>query len=242
MQSIINISVGGSCDFIFDKDGCRSLNPVIMESVKWNSKNNTLELKSGGSNVVVNGCSYSLASSGNISVFNSVGNMTFANGRLIGQPNGVYVNGVKIQPDNPADQDSLAKMFEYKWSETGLPYPYSIGDVCALGSGTVTIDMPLASRSDLSLQGSGDLIIKKNNAQTNCNVSLQGSGTIKGTGSIKEMNAKLQGSGDIKGFHITDKIKASIQGSGDIKLTRSHTCIVSKSVSGSGDIKISKEK
>jgi hypothetical protein len=247
MSSKINIEVTGSSDLIFDQKGCRSLYPVTLKSVKWDAENNTLKLTTDGgshstvimnsfgggstSTVTMNGGSFTVRSSGGITVCHS-GNATFVNGHLIEPANGSYVN-------DDSKVSSSAHIFEYDWTETGLLGPYTIGNVHTSGSGTVTLDIALFLQSNLTLKGSGDIIVKGSNPDTNCTISLQGSGSVKGKGSLKNVNAKLQGSGDIKGFRVTNKIDASLQGSGSIKLTRTETCSVSKNVMGSGKIKIS---
>lgn len=110
----------------------------------------------------------------------------------------------------------------------------SISDVSLNGSGDiVSTDRIVAKDISINLQGSGD--IEMDIEAPIIRVSLQGSGDIELNAQAAVIDAKLRGSGDIDIEGMTDKLGVSVNGSGDFNgfgLTANDTDV---SVQGSGD-------
>jgi hypothetical protein len=105
-------------------------------------------------------------------------------------------------------------------------------DVSLAGSGDVILDIE-ASTIDGSLAGSGDLTLKGNT--NNLKVRLAGSGDIHGFGlQANHTDASVAGSGDIE-IVSNQSLKARVSGSGDIEYKGNPSKEDSK-VSGSGSI------
>lgn len=91
--------------------------------------------------------------------------------------------------------------------------------------------------NNIRIQGSGDFLLKTAVKSNKMDISIQGSGDLKGNEIYcNELSTSIQGSGDI----ALDKIKcetaeASVQGSGDIALA-GEAKNVSLKTQGSGDI------
>lgn len=118
----------------------------------------------------------------------------------------------------------------------------------------IKITIPFQDISSASLSGSGDLINKDKIIATNFNVTLSGSGdvvidlratSVKGAlsgsgdltikGSTNNLEAKVSGSGDFHGFNLeANNAEVSIAGSGDVKVVSNKS--LKARVAGSGDI------
>jgi hypothetical protein len=118
----------------------------------------------------------------------------------------------------------------------------------------ITITVPVASISAVTLSGSGDIVGKKTistntlsatmsgsgditlDVETNqMEATMSGSGDITLTGNTRDFEATISGSGDIKAFDLeADNVQATVSGSADIKVTANKT--LTARVSGSGDI------
>jgi hypothetical protein len=109
-----------------------------------------------------------------------------------------------------------------------------ISSVSLAGSGDVWNEDKIKSNSlDVSLAGSGDMVldIDANSVEG----SLAGSGDITLKGNTNDLVLKLAGSGDIQAFGLqANNTKASIAGSGDIEVVSNKSLYAR--VSGSGDI------
>ncbi|BEH00150.1 head GIN domain-containing protein [Bacteroides sedimenti] len=91
--------------------------------------------------------------------------------------------------------------------------------------------------NSLVVQGSGDAILNTPLHSDKLNISIQGSGNVKGDSIIcNELTSTIQGSGDIDLKRIVgEKVKAVIQGSGNILFTGEAKTATLESM-GSGDI------
>ncbi|MFD0797090.1 head GIN domain-containing protein [Maribacter chungangensis] len=118
----------------------------------------------------------------------------------------------------------------------------------------ITITVPVASVSEISLSGSGDIVgrttIKTDRLETamsgsgditldveasDVSASMSGSGDITFSGNTTDFSATISGSGDIKAFDLeADNVEATVSGSADIKVTANK--MLQARVSGSGDI------
>ena len=109
-----------------------------------------------------------------------------------------------------------------------------ISSVSLAGSGDVWNEDTIKSNSlDVSLAGSGDMVLEVE-ANT-VEGSLAGSGDMTLKGNTNDLTVKLAGSGDIDAFGLqANNIKASIAGSGDISVVSNKSLYAR--VSGSGDI------
>ncbi len=122
------------------------------------------------------------------------------------------------------------------WNKTiKITIPFKdISSVSLAGSGDLwNEDKITASNLDVSLAGSGDVIL--NVDATFVEGSLAGSGDLTIKGSTNDLRAKLAGSGDIHGFGLqANNTKVSLAGSGDIEIVSNKS--LKARVSGSGDI------
>jgi len=122
------------------------------------------------------------------------------------------------------------------WNKTiKITIPFKdISKVSLAGSGDLwNEDKITASDFDLSLAGSGDVII--NIEASSIEGSLAGSGDLTIKGNTNDLTLKLAGSGDIHGFGLqANHSTVSVAGSGDIQVVSNQS--LKARVSGSGDI------
>ncbi len=122
------------------------------------------------------------------------------------------------------------------WNKTiKITIPFKdISSVSLAGSGDLwNEDKINASDFDLSLAGSGDVVI--NVDATTVEGSLAGSGDLTIKGNTNTLTLKLAGSGDIHGFGLqANHTTVSVAGSGDIQVVSNES--LKARVSGSGDI------
>ena len=122
------------------------------------------------------------------------------------------------------------------WNKTiKITIPFKdISNVSLAGSGDLwNEDKINATNFDVSLAGSGDVII--NVDASSVKSSLAGSGDLTIKGSTNELIVKLAGSGDIHAFGLqANNTTASLAGSGDIEIVSNKS--LKARVSGSGDI------
>ena len=122
------------------------------------------------------------------------------------------------------------------WNKTiKVTIPFKdISSVSLAGSGDLwNEDKITASDFNVSLAGSGDMIL--NIEATSVEGSLAGSGDITLKGNTNNLSLRLAGSGDIHAFGLqSNHTEASIAGSGDIEVVSNQS--LKARVSGSGDI------
>ena len=122
------------------------------------------------------------------------------------------------------------------WNKTiKVTIPFKdISSVSLAGSGDLwNEDKITASDFNVSLAGSGDMIL--NIEATSVQGSLAGSGDITLKGNTNNLSLRLAGSGDIHAFGLqSNHTEASIAGSGDIEVVSNQS--LKARVSGSGDI------
>lgn len=122
------------------------------------------------------------------------------------------------------------------WNKTiKVTIPFKdIDNVSLAGSGDLwNEDKINASDLDVSLAGSGDVILDVD--ASSVEASLAGSGDLTLKGKTNNLSAKLAGSGDIHGFGLqANHTIASVAGSGDIEIVSNES--LKARVSGSGDI------
>lgn len=107
------------------------------------------------------------------------------------------------------------------------------------GSGTLTIlgELKNDDKTELNLQGSGDIIVNEINTKI-FDLQLRGSGDILVKGKLKATNADvyLQGSGDVVISNLEAKIlKTDLRGSGDMTI-KGKSESADYNLTGSGDL------
>jgi len=109
-----------------------------------------------------------------------------------------------------------------------------INSVSLAGSGDLwNNDTINASNLDVSLAGSGDVVLDVN--ATSVEGSLAGSGDLTLKGETTNLEASVAGSGDFSGFNLqADNTEVSVAGSGDAEVVSNK--MLKARVSGSGDI------
>lgn len=109
-------------------------------------------------------------------------------------------------------------------------------------NGKVNIYVTAKSLKNITLSGSGDIMIKGLVKSTDVSTTLSGSGNI--TLSLEATNyaATISGSGGIKASGKTENAKINVNGSGDFDGNGLRTNVTSAKVSGSGDISINANK
>ena len=103
---------------------------------------------------------------------------------------------------------------------------------------TIKITIPFKDISSVSLAGSGDLWNKDVISATNLDVSLAGSGDILLNINASSTKGSIAGSGDLTLKGSTNNLQANVAGSGDFhgfNLQSNHTDV---SVAGSGDAEV----
>ena len=122
------------------------------------------------------------------------------------------------------------------WNKTiKITIPFKdISNVSLAGSGDLwNEDKITATNFDVSLAGSGDVIL--NLDASSVEGSLAGSGDITLKGNTNNLSVKLSGSGDIHAFDLqSNHTTASIAGSGNIEIVSKQS--LKARVTGSGDI------
>ena len=152
---------------------------------------------------------------------------------------------IKKKPTNISLVNTKAKVV------VTLPDPlYSLK---LAGSGNMKVNSAFNDLKFLSLTGSGNIELKTNCQLDKLEVTVSGSGTMNGIGSIQDLNTKISGSGNIyfanmKAKHagctlsgsgstyvyIEDKLEAFLSGSGNIIYSGSP--VVNSNLTGSGHI------
>ncbi len=109
-----------------------------------------------------------------------------------------------------------------------------ISKVSLAGSGDLwNEDTITATNLDVSLAGSGDIILDIKASFTKA--SIAGSGDLKLKGDTNNLIAKVAGSGDFHGFDLqANNTEVSVAGSGDAKVISNE--VLKARVAGSGDI------
>jgi len=109
-----------------------------------------------------------------------------------------------------------------------------IENVSLAGSGDLWNDNVLASDNlDISLTGSGDIILNIKASKTKASITGSGEVTLKGT--TNNLEAGVTGSGDFHGFDLeVNDTDVSVTGSGDAKVVCNGN--LKARVTGSGDI------
>lgn len=109
-----------------------------------------------------------------------------------------------------------------------------ISSVSLAGSGDLrNKDVITASNLDVSLAGSGDIVL--NIKATNTQGSVAGSGDLTLKGSTNKLDANVAGSGDFHGFDLqSNHTDVSVAGSGDAEVVCNES--LKARVAGSGDI------
>ncbi|WP_299549560.1 head GIN domain-containing protein [Seonamhaeicola sp.] len=110
----------------------------------------------------------------------------------------------------------------------------AISKVSLAGSGDLWNESPIsASDLDVSLAGSGDIVLDVK--ATSAKGAVAGSGDLTLKGSTNNLEVKVAGSGDFHGFSLeSNNTEVSIAGSGDAKVVSNES--IKGRVAGSGDI------
>lgn len=116
----------------------------------------------------------------------------------------------------------------------------SITKLEVLGSGNMrAIGFDGGGPMDLTVRGSGDLIVEEVRTATAVNIAVHGSGDLlmKGTKEAGSLRIKVEGSGDVvcTGIAVSGKTSIDVAGSGDVRVTGS-TDRMEATVTGSGDV------
>ncbi len=122
------------------------------------------------------------------------------------------------------------------WNKTiKITIPFEdISKVSLSGSGDLwTKDTINSDDLDISLAGSGDVIVEVNANSVDGSISGSGDLTIKGK--TNNLNARVAGSGDFHGFGLeSNNTIVSVAGSGDAEVVSNES--IKARVAGSGDI------
>lgn len=112
-----------------------------------------------------------------------------------------------------------------------------ISKVSLVGSGDVdSKDTINSDELDVSVTGSGDIILAVEGNAINAKVT--GSGDMTLTGNVNDLEVKVSGSGDFKGDRLkSNNTQAYVSGSGDIEINATKS--LKARVNGSGDIEYS---
>jgi len=105
-------------------------------------------------------------------------------------------------------------------------------------SGRLLIKMQSNSLSKVSINGSGEFIMKNGNDSDNFEYSINGSGELKAMVSAKSCKGSINGSGDAFLGGTADFYSCSINGSGDVKAIGMKAKTVEVRISGSGDAEV----
>ena len=103
---------------------------------------------------------------------------------------------------------------------------------------TITITIPFQDIDNVSLSGSGDLWNKDRISTSALDVSLSGSGDIILDVQTQRVSGKVTGSGDLTLKGSTTDLKAGVTGSGDFHGFNLQSTNTDVSVTGSGDAEV----
>ncbi len=127
-----------------------------------------------------------------------------------------------------------------------------VSSVAVSGAGRVSVEELSGPKAELSISGSGDMIVGVNAEEFACEIA--GSGTIKASGTCPKVSVAVRGSGDVSttgvlaetveidiagagtvAVHAETNLDVSIAGSGDVSYSGKPQ--IRQSVAGSGSIK-----
>ncbi len=110
-----------------------------------------------------------------------------------------------------------------------------LDELSVAGSGEVLIkDVLKTDEFEISLSGSGDVTCNKLEA-SEVEISLAGSGDVAIAGKVSEMEISIAGSGDVNADDLqTEEAEVSIAGSGSVKVWATKS--LETSIVGSGDV------
>ncbi|MDH3283387.1 MAG: DUF2807 domain-containing protein [Acidobacteriota bacterium] len=109
----------------------------------------------------------------------------------------------------------------------------AVSSVKLAGSGTITIEGLDGGELELTVAGSGDIVVT--GEVDSLDASVGGSGDIDGSRLVsRSVRARIAGSGDID-VHATEALTATIAGSGEITY-RGDPPSIERSIAGSGSI------
>jgi Putative auto-transporter adhesin, head GIN domain len=103
------------------------------------------------------------------------------------------------------------------------------------GSGNITSNGKFngAAKTEITVGGSGDIILDLNSPVIESEIS--GSGNIKLTGETKDFSSEINGSGDVEAYDLkAESVKTSVHGSGDTDVSASVK--LDAEIFGSGDV------
>ena len=108
------------------------------------------------------------------------------------------------------------------------------------GLGDVKVYVSVVELSDLSIAGSGDVVVKSKLKTNELDLELSGSGSLQCEELMaKEVDVDLAGSGDIFLGGVADnEVEINIAGSGDVKAENLKTKEAEVNIAGSGSVKI----
>lgn len=100
------------------------------------------------------------------------------------------------------------------------------------------IKLQSSSLSKVTINGSGEFVMKNANDSDNFEFSINGSGDLKGMVNAKTCRGSINGSGDAYLGGMADLFSISINGSGDVKAIGMKSKAVEVRISGSGDAEV----
>lgn len=157
---------------------------------------------------------------------------------LMGSPNVVYTQTNSGKPQVEIyGPDNLVHLLETNVEDNKLTINFKKNtNVRYKGKFEVRISAP--ELKSMEVRGSGDIVLANTINTTKLNLSIRGSGDIKGKKvECDNLDLSVQGSGDIKLEKIKAiDLKAQVAGSGDMELSGSSKS-ASYAINGSGDIK-----
>lgn len=122
------------------------------------------------------------------------------------------------------------KSLVIRWKEKN----FSWGDK----SGRLLIRLQSSSLSIVSINGSGEFVMKNVNDSEKFQFNINGSGDMKAMVSAKDCEGSINGSGDAEVAGKSDNFQCSINGSGDVKAFGLKANSVKVQISGSGDAEV----
>lgn len=117
-----------------------------------------------------------------------------------------------------------------RWKEKN----FSWGDK----SGRLLIRLQSSSLTNVSINGSGEFVMKNVNDSDKFQFNINGSGDLKAMVSAKDCEGSINGSGDAEIAGKADIFHCNINGSGDVKAFGLQANSVKVQISGSGDAEV----
>src|SRR3972149_2032081 len=229
MSNPINIEISCDGSFIIDDEEIMSAEPIDMKSCGWTGDTlNIIGNNNNNNNSVVMTNIFENGSTSIVRINSDI----------------IEVGGVRYKRES--SDNCQKKLFSMKWNSTPFPNPVITGLNLKGGVKQVDVKARIDDDCDISISGTGNILLPGSYEDSSMNVTISGSGTILGAdaivgtnlgnGKVRRLSLIISGSGNVRGFHALKSLKATVSGVGNVSCTHDPQCSVRQQKSGMGII------